>query len=422
LGESRVEAGSGIAAALNRDCYCKTVDADRLKAQLNASLPDSDILLSHPQLFSSTAIYISSAQLEQMCAIIRATERVAAMPTYQQAVLTRAPDIARFNPTGAGVFMGYDFHLSPQGPKVIEINTNAGGAFLNTALIKAQIACCQGGESLVPALGDNINTDFVQMFRSEWEQHSGDKPLHRITLVDENPTQQYLYPEFVMAKALFEQHGIEAVIAAPESLSWQDEALWCQGEKVELLYNRLTDFYLTQPAHAAIKAAYLHGSIVLTPNPYVYALYGDKSNLTLFSDAELLRSWGVAESDVITLSTGFPAACHLTPKNHEELWKQRNNLFFKPLTGFGGRAAYRGDKITRRVWGEIIKTDYIAQQRIAPSERGVKVDGVATALKLGIRAYVYAGEMQLLAARLYQGQTTNFRTSGGGFAPVFVLD
>ncbi len=27
----------------------------------------------------------------------------------------------------------------------------------------------------------------------------------------------------------------------------------------------------------------------------------------------------------------------------------------------------------------------------------------------------------LVAARLYQGQTTNFRTLGGGFAPVFVI-
>ena len=422
MGERTVEVNSSIAAALNRDCYCKTVDADLLKAQLHASLPDTDILLSHPQLFSSTAIYISSAQLEQVRTIISATERVVAMPAYQRVVLNRAPDIARFNPTGAGVFMGYDFHLSPQGPKVIEINTNAGGAFLNTALIKAQIACCEGAGNLVPVLGDTINTDFVQMFRNEWAQYRGDTPLHRITLVDENPTQQYLYPEFVLAKDLFEQHGLELVIVAPEALSWHDEALWCRGEKVELLYNRLTDFYLRQPANAAIKAAYLHDSIVLTPNPHIYALYADKSNLTLFSDAELLRSWGVEESDVRTLSTGFPAACLLTPENQEELWKQHSGLFFKPLTGFGGRAAYRGDKLTRRVWEEIIKSDYIAQQRIAPSERGVRVDGIATALKMDIRAYVYAGNIQLLAARLYQGQATNFRTSGGGFAPVFVAD
>ena len=40
------------------------------------------------------------------------------------------------------------------------------------------------------------------------------------------------------------------------------------------------------------------------------------------------------------------------------------------------------------------------------------------ALKADVRNYVYAGDVQLLAARLYQGQTTNMRTAGGGFAPV----
>ncbi|UUZ49727.1 hypothetical protein LP420_05925 [Massilia sp. B-10] len=42
-------------------------------------------------------------------------------------------------------------------------------------------------------------------------------------------------------------------------------------------------------------------------------------------------------------------------------------------------------------------------------------------LKFDLRAYTYGGRVQLLAARIYQGQTTNFRTPGGGFAPVVVL-
>ena len=40
-------------------------------------------------------------------------------------------------------------------------------------------------------------------------------------------------------------------------------------------------------------------------------------------------------------------------------------------------------------------------------------------LKLDLRNYVYHGRVQLVSARLYQGQTTNFRTPGGGFAAVF---
>jgi hypothetical protein len=49
------------------------------------------------------------------------------------------------------------------------------------------------------------------------------------------------------------------------------------------------------------------------------------------------------------------------------------------------------------------------------------VDGVRTRLKFDLRAYTYDGQVQLLTARTYSGQTTNFRTPGGGFAPVFVL-
>ena len=42
-------------------------------------------------------------------------------------------------------------------------------------------------------------------------------------------------------------------------------------------------------------------------------------------------------------------------------------------------------------------------------------------LKIDLRNYAYRGRVQLLTARLYQGQTTNFRTPGGGFAPVLTV-
>jgi hypothetical protein len=38
-----------------------------------------------------------------------------------------------------------------------------------------------------------------------------------------------------------------------------------------------------------------------------------------------------------------------------------------------------------------------------------------------VRSYVYNGQLQWVAARIYQGQTTNFRTPGGGFAAVYNL-
>jgi hypothetical protein len=103
----------------------------------------------------------------------------------------------------------------------------------------------------------------------------------------------------------------------------------------------------------------------------------------------------------------------------ERLWAARRGLFFKPVAGFGSRAAYRGDKLTRRVWEDILAGDYVAQAIVPPGERLIEGDDAARAMKFDLRAYVYGGELQWVAARLYQGQTTNFRTPGGGFAPVY---
>lgn len=53
------------------------------------------------------------------------------------------------------------------------------------------------------------------------------------------------------------------------------------------------------------------------------------------------------------------------------MWSERRRLFFKPAAGYGSKAAYRGDKLTRRVWGEILQGDYVAQTLVLPGERRV---------------------------------------------------
>ena len=110
----------------------------------------------------------------------------------------------------------------------------------------------------------------------------------------------------------------------------------------------------------------------------------------------------------------------VTPAAGERLWAERSRMFFKPVSGFGSRAAYRGDKVTKKVWQQILAGGYVAQEVVPPSARTVVVDGERRVMKVDVRNYAYDGQVQLVAARLYQGQTTNFRTPGGGFAPVFV--
>ena len=415
------------AEALNQHCFCRSLNPERLRAQLERD-PNLKGMLhgmaqTHPHLFSSTVVFVSDQTQQQIRAVVAAIERIVTLPGYRSQALARAPGTAQraFGPLG--VCMGFDFHLGPYGPQLIEINTNAGGALLNVALARAQESCCAAMDwAFAPqSKADNLEQILFDMFQAEWQRQRGAAPLRSVLIVDEAPAAQYLAPEFELFRQLFERFGLHAAIADPGALTWLDGKLWYAGKAFDMVYNRLTDFYLSDPKHQALRAAYEADAVVLTPDPHAHALFADKRNLIALSQDALLASWDVSEPDRNLLRTTVPATRLVSPEQAEVLWAERRQLFFKPVAGYGAKAAYRGDKLTRRVWAEILTGDFVAQALVPPSERLIEVDGVATDLKFDLRAYTYAGQVQLLAARMYAGQTTNFRTQGGGFAPVIVL-
>lgn len=387
-------------------------DRSALKAVL-ASGADIDLdalAITHPSLFSAAEVAVSLTDLTAMAELIAAIESVVALPTYQQRVLAWAPAIAQRTMAANGVFFGYDFHLSEAGPRLIEINTNAGGAMLNSRLLMAH-----GDAERAMA----IEQAWVEMFRDEWRLMRGDQPLRRIAIVDERPVQQYLAPEFALFARLFESNGIAAVIADPAELTRDGDRLVHQGEVVDLIYNRLTDFSLDAVVNAEMRAVFEVDGVVVTPHPRAHALYADKRNLMLLSDEATLIDMAVPETTRKILLAGVPRTVAVTAAESDRFWNERKRWFFKPAAGFGSRATYRGDKLTKRVFEEILLGGYIAQEIVPPSEHSVPVEEEIQKMKADIRAFVYQGVVQLFAARLYQGQTTNFRTPGGGFAPVF---
>ncbi|MBL6955001.1 MAG: hypothetical protein ISR50_20395 [Alphaproteobacteria bacterium] len=419
------EQGDSLATVLNRDCYCIAVDREALNRNLRDQLVDaalSERLLDAPRnLFAASPVFLSHSHVEEMAALITAVESVARNPAYRENVLTAAPPITRQDFGPRGVFFSYDFHLGAAGPQLIEINTNAGGALLNLHLAASQKACCSEVTEFFGGTSNFAEAEaaLVAMFQEEWRHQRGEAPLRRIAIVDNEPEAQFLYLEFLLFQSLFQRHGIEAVIAGPEAFDVRQGALWLGNDKVDLVYNRLTDFYFEAPGNSILATAYRDGLAVVTPSPHVYALFADKSNLTVLSDAGRLRDFGVEAAAIETISRSLPATVAVSPHNAEALWRDRKTLFFKPATGFGSRGAYRGAKLTHRVWADIVGADYIAQTVIPPSERSLMVEGEKLSLKLDLRCVTYNGEIQQLSARLYRGQTTNMRTEGGGLATVF---
>lgn len=404
---------------LNRECFCVSLDRDKLHARLENELGAHGLPLSladsHPHLFSALPVYVSRRHIEQTARVVSALEAVVALPAYQQAVLAWAPEIARFDPGSPGGLLGLDFHLGPDGARLIEINTNPGGVLLNALLGQAQ-RLCMPALTQTPTDVAQVESAVSRAMLGEWHQQRGDAATGLIAIVDESPTTQYLYPEFLLFRELFRRQGYSAEICAPEQLLARDNRLYLGDLPVAFVYNRLTDFALQQPASAPLRKAYLEGGVVLSPHPRAHALYADKRNLSVLGDRGFLQASGAAPDTVQVLTEAIPLTRLLTPANRDEMWADRRHLFFKPAAGFGSKASYRGDKLTRRVWDEIAGGPYVAQTIVAPSER--HLSAAADPFKVDIRCYAYRGEVLLYAARVYQGQTTNFRTSGGGFAPV----
>lgn len=407
-----------------RNAECRYVSLGRevmheaLRQQLDNELLYRMLIEERPHLFADAVVFVDEVSILRQRDIITAIESVIAMPAYQQRVLAYAPDTAQFTPNAHGVFFGYDFHLSPKGPQLIEINSNAGGALLNAVLAQAQTACLATAE---------INTNqklkqlFFAMFIDEWQAERGLQPLHSIAIVDENPQEQFMLPEFLLFKQLFEQNYLNTVICDPSELEYRDGALWHKELPIDLVYNRLTDFGLEAESLEPLREAYLAKAVVVTPHPRAHALYADKRNLAILTDETALRDMGVDAETRSLLLDGIAHTVCVHNEDAESLWAARKQLFFKPAKGYGSKAAYRGDSVTKRVFGEILQGNYVAQTLVRPTEQPLKVDNELVDLKLDLRQYVYKGQTQLTSARLYQGQTTNFRTPGSGFAHVEVV-
>lgn len=408
-----------VANKLNSNCHSAIVDRGALERTLHEQ---GEVWHQHvnercPHLFAAAPLFISSGEMEQMHAVIGTIQQVVALSAWRDTVLQYAPTVARYKPRAKGVFFGYDFHLNAEGAHLIEINTNAGGALFNALELHSQRDVIAPGK---PAAIDNLEQVFLDMFRNEWRLERGDAPLQTIAIVDEQPLEQYFYPEFVLMQQLFERAGIVAYIADPAELEVRTDGLYLHERKIDLIYNRLTDFSLQQ--YSAISTAYQSNQVVLTPHPHVYALYADKRNLALLTAPDSLRAIGVVETTIAALMMGVPQTRLVDEQDHEHWRQQRKQWFFKPATGYGGKGTYRGANITNRVFVDIMQGGYIAQRMAPPGERMICLEGAEpVALKSDVRCYVYDGQIQLIAARLYQGQTTNFRTAGGGFAPVRVV-
>ncbi len=400
--------------------------------QLKKDFPGAERLQSlapllNPNLVSSQCLALPRAAIEQIQNFVSTVYKLRGYPEYQKYILAshslfREPDF--ISPQNFSALMSFDFHLvNDHHPKLIEINTNA-----SSSLIIHESYQTQNISNFFARNTKAFDKDIVSCFEDEFSRWVGastspKKKLKTIAIVDEHPSQQKLYLEFLLYQDLFIQNGYSCVISDPSELTLKRGRLFFQDSlEIDMVYNRHTDFYFSTPACLHLREAYVKAYACFTPHPFEYALLADKSRLFDFSNSPQVLK--LLSKDDCNLIQSLLLKSYDVQKVEDKawLWANKKILFFKPKRSFGGKASYRGQGITRGVFANIIAGDYLAQEFAPPSEIEVTLEDHSRAsFKYDLRFYVYHGRIQLALARLWRGQMTNINSLGGGLAPIFVI-
>lgn len=337
---------------------------------------------------------------------------------YQSYVMERIPEDLRFDPKNYSLFMSFDYHIDVNGvPKLIEINTNAAASLLSYELQKLQ------------GLEGVNSSDFYTLLKSAFEEEFRLSGMQgrQIAIVDEDLKNQNMYFEMLMFKSLFEQWGWSCEICEPHDLEFSKGNLRFKsdGKPIDMVYNRWTDFLLRSESAKDLLCAFIERKVCLSPNPHEYLLLADKERSFDFLKEDKWDLWGLSSESRDTLKQIIPRTYKVSDFEKEDLWAQRKKFFFKPQRSHGGKAAYKGASMTKKVFEQVCAGEFVAQEFVpAPKVEAAWIDPEGKehkeAFKYDLRFYFYKDEIQLAVARLFQGQLTNFKTLGGGFAPVFI--
>jgi glutathione synthase/RimK-type ligase-like ATP-grasp enzyme len=303
--------------------------------------------------------------------------------------------------------MSFDFHLTSEGLKLIEINTNASHALTVATVLNY----------LKPNRSQftNVQTNILKSFTLEHELYFNQQ-LTRILIADEKPEKQKAYFEFLMYQELFQKMGLECKIADVSDIAYVDNFLVYKDQKFSFVYNRSTDFNFDKTP--AFLKSYQDHRVCYTPHPEEYKLLANKNRLIDFRNMNFISQFLNAQ-EIKHLHSVVPNIEKLSHENFEDIWSRRKKLFFKPAKSFGSKAAYKGENISKKKLLQLLgQQSLLAQEYIPAPELEVEYNGQFLKSKYDLRFYVYNGTIQLVAARLYQGQTTNFQKVGLGICPV----
>lgn len=364
------------------------------------------------QLFSPHSVPISKKTLDQMSLIIKTLFNLRTKKEYVQYFSKELTDKGLIDPGNHSILMSYDFHIDEnENPKLIEINTNASFLALGYEMYLSRKIPFPVPEFQITDLKKNIENE-LRIFDEKNGPRSRPDNLS-IAIVDEKPPLQRLYIEFLLYQEIFNSWGWKAQIL--DTLSPDLD------EQLDFIYNRSTDFFLENTNSKKLNDFYKLNKVCISPNPYEYFLLANKKRLIDWLIPGFLKSMVLDKESWSSLDNSLLNSFQLNEETKDKAWTLRKKLFFKPQSSYGSKQAYRGDGISKKKFELLIEEGpFLAQEYCPPPNIDLMTSRGTQTFKYDLRCFSYEDQMQLVVARLYQGQITNLQTSEGGYAPIII--
>lgn len=356
-------------------------------------------------LISPFKVSVGQKTLSHIQEFIRSVFKMRESSEYLQHYSSELTSAGLIDPGNKSMMMSYDFHVDDQGvPKLIEINTNASFLLLGLELYEAL-----NQPKPLPSFG---SAQISEMLHTELKLQNKDTQRNpRIAIIDETPSSQRLFIEFIVANEMFKSLGFDSSICDYREIS--------ASNPPDLIYNRYTDFFLSDSSSRDLRKIYQEKLAVVSPNPFEYFLLADKQRMIDWHQPHFMEKMALTEDEKNLILQITPQAQDLTAETAPGIWSQKKKYFLKPKNSFGSKQSYRGGSISSKIFETLIDQNTIAQEFIPAPENLFKTDhGEEVKLKYDLRCYAYQGDLQLIVARLYQGQVTNLQTLHGGFATI----
>ncbi len=319
----------------------------------------------------------------------------------------------------SGLLMSYDFHWNEEEENLhlIEVNTNSSSYLLSDLVDQVHGKKTQALSVLKKSFQEEWNL-FIK------KKSHANKPYavpSCVVIADHQIKKQKRYIEFLMYRDWINSWGWPCQLHEISTLDWHPNKKWLitqNQKKVDMIYNRCTDFYLKN--YLNIKKVFLNSQCCISPNPLEYLLLADKQRLCEWCNVDFLNQLNLKPSEQKLIKSILPFTGLISPLLFEQLWVKRKEFFFKPLRKHGGKDVYSGETLTKKTFNKLIQQLGVYQKNIPSGIVKSNRHNSDRKWKYNIRAYVYKDQVQHLTARVYQGQISNYRILGSGFASVVI--